>query len=347
MRFRDIIIIMALAALVAGCDFDDANDRDISFIHRTHIEERDMECIDCHEGAEDTDTPGMPNEEFCLDCHQTLDKELKGKDSPANEKCLYCHNPDTGIPLDEQKVVLGPGSSEDLVSAHGKHYEADVECNACHGDIAADDHKFLPRQKYMPVGQDCIACHEERELSTDCATCHRTYNNETPPQNHNANWLAHHGLESYLVEEGKHGRDCSTCHAQTECMECHTQDAPRDHTNFWRQRGHGIESSMNRERCLVCHTQDSCVRCHDETSPRNHRGAWGRTHCGACHTDGGFTPDDNNCAVCHRRAVLAGHPSSPKSPADAVHTTATDCMTCHRLLNLSHPVNELDCTVCH
>lgn len=345
-KMVSVAVLITLVMLVSGCDLDESDTRDINLSHKAHIEKRQMECIDCHEGAEDTDTPGMPDEALCLECHKTLDKELRGKGSPSGEKCLYCHNLKKDAPFGEHKVILGPGHSKDLISAHAAHYEKDVECKACHGDIANDDNKLLPRHKYMLSAEACMDCHAKRELSADCSTCHKSYGQTLKPDSHKADWLVQHGVESLLTGKNEHGKSCSTCHTENDCMECHTTQSPRDHTNFWRQQGHGIEAGMNRERCLACHQQDSCVRCHDETAPRNHRGAWGSSHCRACHLDGGFTPDDNNCAVCHRQA---GHASASTRPANAVHNTATDCVTCHDLLNLSHPSTglESDCTVCH
>ncbi len=299
-RIASIAVLVSLAVFICGCDSDDGG-RDINLSHKAHIEKRQMECVDCHEGAEDTETPGMPSEKLCLDCHKTLDKELKGKDSPASEKCLYCHNPKQNKSISEQKVVLGPGVSKtDLVPVHVKHTEKEIGCEACHGNIAADDNKILPRHKYMASGKICVDCHTQKGLSTDCATCHKTYE-LIEPDDHKINWIAQHGVESMLAGENEHGKSCSTCHAKSECKECHTQKAPRDHTNFWRQRGHGIMAGMDRDKCLVCHRQDACVRCHRETAPRNHKGAWKSTHCGACHLQSSFTPENNTCAVCHRQ----------------------------------------------
>ena len=343
---RVIVMLVVLAVCLTGCNLDDSGTRDINFSHKAHIEKRQMECIDCHEGAEDTNAPGMPSEDLCLECHKTLDKELRGKESPPEEKCLYCHNLKKDVPLGEQKVVLGPGRSKDLISAHAEHYEEDVECEACHGDIANDDNKLLPRDKYMLSAEVCMDCHAKKGLQKDCSVCHTSARQNVSPDSHKAGWLAQHGVESLFIKEGRHGKDCSTCHAENDCTECHTRQAPKGHTNFWRQHGHGIEAGMDRERCLTCHQQDACVRCHDETAPRNHRGTWGSRHCLSCHADGGFTPDDNNCAVCHRQAI---HDSAPTKPANPVHALADDCVTCHELLSLSHPSDGLEsnCNVCH
>ena len=219
-RIASVIVLVILAAFITGCDSDEADTRDINFSHKEHIEKRQMECIDCHEGAEDTDTPGMPSEELCLECHKTLDKTLKGKESPPEEKCLYCHNPKKGVPLGDQKVVMGPGRSKGLKPIHAVHYEKDVECEACHGDIASDDNRLLPRNKYMPSPKDCIKCHEDRKPQKDCSACHTLDQQNVAPNTHKAGWITHHGIESQLVEKGQHGKELgkSTCNSDYESM---------------------------------------------------------------------------------------------------------------------------------
>lgn len=298
---QNVGIGLALMAmfLMSGCDLGEEGERDIKLSHRAHIEKRQMECVDCHEGAEDSDDPGMPDEKLCLTCHTKLDKALKGKDAPFSKKCLYCHNPKEEQLAKGQKVVLGPGRAKDLTHAHAKHFDKEVECSSCHGNIAKDGNALLPRDDYMPTTKMCLDCHAKKNVSADCSTCHKAAK-RLEPEAHQANWIKRHGMESEFAEGG-HGKDCSTCHAKRECVECHTQTAPKDHTNFWRTRGHGIEARMDRERCLTCHKQDSCVRCHSETVPRNHRGAWLDNHCRACHLKSSFTPENNRCAVCHRQ----------------------------------------------
>jgi hypothetical protein len=298
-RIAGAIALSVLAVLVTGCDESDS--RDIKLSHKAHIEKRGMECVDCHEGAEDTDTPGMPDEKLCMTCHAKLDKEMKGKGTPPTEKCLYCHNPKKEQLYRGAKVVMGPGPSGELLSSHAKHAEKEVACAACHGDVAKDDNLLMPRRRYMPAAETCIDCHEERKVSAECATCHKSRRRESAPESHKVSWLTVHGLEADSAS-GIHGRDCTTCHARKECRECHTSQAPRDHTGFWRLKGHGIGASMNRERCLTCHRQDYCVQCHlDGAPPRP--AVHPTSDCRRCHAvfgRGHRVPMTDNCTVCHK-----------------------------------------------
>lgn len=143
------------------------------------------------------------------------------------------------------------------------------------------------------------------------------------PESHRGDWLRYHGtfVPLNVNEAGQRGGACYACHDRNDCIECHSTRPPRDHTNFWRTRGHGLEAASNRERCLQCHRQDYCVRCHNETAPRTHVGNWLSRHCSWCHFGPGLAPADN-CVVCHR---VAPHTSAPHPVNPGV-----DCLTCHR-----------------
>lgn len=119
------------------------------------------------------------------------------------------------------------------------------------------------------------------------------------PQSHDGNWLQYHGAVADVSLSDRESA-CHTCHAKSDCIECHNTTMPRDHNNTWRTLSHGFQASGNRERCLQCHRQDYCVRCHNETAPRSHRGNWIVTHCSSCHLGSGGVPG-NNCVVCHKR----------------------------------------------
>ena len=122
------------------------------------------------------------------------------------------------------------------------------------------------------------------------------------PDTHRGNWVENHGLdaETNLLDTGPDGRTCLVCHEKNDCISCHATRTPRDHTNYWRNQGHGMAAGANRERCFICHRQDYCVRCHNETAPRSHTANWIDRHCQWCHLEGGVP--GGSCGVCHRRS---------------------------------------------
>jgi hypothetical protein len=130
-----------------------------------------------------------------------------------------------------------------------------------------------------------------------------------PPASHAGKWLDYHGraVGAGGSAAGRPGPECTVCHDRADCISCHSQAMPRDHTNAWRTRVHGLMAAGNAGRCAVCHREDYCIRCHQETAPRTHTGSWRRRHCGACHFGPGQTIA-GNCSVCHKRP---GHPAAP------------------------------------
>jgi hypothetical protein len=141
------------------------------------------------------------------------------------------------------------------------------------------------------------------------------------PESHKANWMEYHGrtVQLSVGETGRAGESCYTCHEKTDCITCHNTRMPRDHTNTWRTRTHGLMAEGNRERCLACHRQDYCIRCHNETAPRTHVANWAQRHCTWCHFGSGIAPADN-CVVCHRSAPHTSAPPAPHPPIGAQTT---------------------------
>jgi nitrate/TMAO reductase-like tetraheme cytochrome c subunit len=114
------------------------------------------------------------------------------------------------------------------------------------------------------------------------------------------------------IEPG-HVYECGLCHVDDACRKCHQLNRPKDHTGFWKMRGHGIRARAQRETCANCHNEVFCIRCHKTTKPYNHRGNWKGLHPRA--VSGGHT---QRCSVCHPRIVTKVHVGN--SP---------ECTPCH------------------
>jgi hypothetical protein len=124
------------------------------------------------------------------------------------------------------------------------------------------------------------------------------------PGSHKGSWTEYHG-RSVAAGGGSIGRPpaaCVVCHDRQDCITCHETIKPRDHTNYWRTRGHGLMVASDRARCFSCHRQDYCIRCHSETAPRSHTASWLQRHCTVCHFGPGKTIT-GGCAVCHTAKV--------------------------------------------
>ncbi|MCP4754690.1 MAG: hypothetical protein GY866_27735 [Proteobacteria bacterium] len=281
--------------------------RDIKQSHRVHVREEKMVCDDCHVASEkDAEGSGlMPKQAVCADCHEQVEDK-------ANQKgCLFCHDVTLSemaeIKNGEKKVAMRPVTHRSLVDSHKTHGEIGYGCQDCHGNIDFEGDIPFPSGKYLPKARQCFDCHEKElqafSVSENCAQCHKpnTYDRFQAPVNHADGWKSVHGAHAMVQSDTTHGRDCGTCHEKTDCVACHETEAPKDHTVFFRTRGHGIVSAGFRERCLTCHRQDSCLSCHQETAPRSHRGNWeNRIHCLTCHLDSNSSLE-NNCSICHRK----------------------------------------------
>lgn len=192
--------------------------------------------------------------------------------------------------------------------------------------------------------------HVDIDKDTKCIDCHDDI--KTPkvkPKNHDLTWKHEHG--NYMQQKyGYRGENvCYLCHTEATCTSCHQQEAPINHTEYWKLKGHAAMVGLNRSQCMACHTtSDFCERCHSTTKPLNHSAAWGRSanqHCYNCHyplTSAG----GEKCQACH--AGTPSHDLTPQPPRNALHMNpGVDCRSsgCH--MPLRHPDNGMSCTACH
>jgi hypothetical protein len=58
---------------------------------------------------------------------------------------------------------------EHVYFSHERHIKKDVDCSECHGQLEAMTK--VRAVKSLKMGF-CVACHREKEASTDCLICH-------------------------------------------------------------------------------------------------------------------------------------------------------------------------------
>jgi cytochrome c3-like protein len=296
------------------------------FSHLSHIE-FGVDCADCHPGYLDSGPDGMPDPAYCVECHEDLGVENDLKDFLINGKAVW-----TNV----------TGLKEDIKFSHHEHEEKEVTCEECHPGINTSEWVGF---KLRNSKDECLDCHEENNVISDCSSCHTQINKEWKPGSHKKMWPKKHGGVARANVIPPFSNRCSLCHNDSTCSECHLANPPENHNNYWRQRSHGMAANMDREKCVVCHTPMSCDQCHLETAPRNHRASWGTSknrHCISCH----FPLQNQNCFTCHKN--LSGHLAAPVMPADTSHIASneTGCRTCHGF-GLSHFNGENNCRQCH
>ena len=137
----------------------------IAYSHKTHLALA-LKCSICH-GIKDPEadegfTMGFPKEAFCMGCHSSIKKEspeiAKLAKAAADKK-----------PIEWKRVYrLMPI----VWFSHAAHVQdANIECGACHGDLASMTVTSKARILNM---KDCMDCHAERSAPNGCDTCHAT-----------------------------------------------------------------------------------------------------------------------------------------------------------------------------
>ncbi len=299
-----------------------------SFSHAFHVGEKKIECQDCHADYETGDRAGMPVLDTCMPCHEGIDRT---KPPPKGVQAFV----QNGEPVWSSFTLI----SEEVIFSHKVHHEKGVACDACHRGVG----QSTGVSSRLRIGmQECMDCHARSKAPNECSTCHRTIRKEVPPPDHRLNWPELHGQ---TVRGGAGAREqCSICHQEDQCATCHREVLPRSHTNFWRQRGHGVAVRIDRETCRTCHQVDFCERCHQEVAPRSHIGSFGAPmdrHCLGCHSP---LQSGEECAVCHRATpshLLA-------APKPSWHSPAMNCRQCHGAgQSLPHVDNGDNCNGCH
>ena len=190
----------------------------------------------------------------------------------------------------------------------------------------------------------------------DCNDCHK---GEGVAPNHDSDFVRGH-----RVLASKAGNNCSQCHAQAWCLDCHQGGGngedlnqsnarrdyePKSHRSGWLQI-HAIKAQDNQQSCYRCHDEKYCVACHSKLPQArleskgfvSHRApttgqGWGSDHgrearrnlqaCQTCHEDGSV------CKNCHSAQGGGGgvnpHPSGFKAGNYKDRSNSKVCLQCH------------------
>jgi hypothetical protein len=202
-----------------------------------------------------------------------------GADTPIGEGIgtLVCHE-------DEIVAILEIGGLRIL---HAACAPSPTSCGTCHNVVP---HGPAVRWIREPVMDDCVGCHNEAGVTTECDICHEgrltTERLSTGPWavTHGPAWRSMHGLGDL--------RTCVTCHDEEKCRGCHEIELPHP-------RGfpltHGADAIAHEDACLTCHDIASlCDPCHGLQMP--HPDSFLPEHSGIA---SGL--DDPVCATCHIR----------------------------------------------
>jgi len=332
-RAASALALGVICVALAGCVLFEGSGvirRSYTFSHKVHAEQ-ELGCTDCHQAAELADEPGLPGVGACRLCHADLDAE-----KPPERKV------ESLFEGKQFRATARGAVGAAIVFPHLRHVEAGLECSACHAAVEGNEDTLeLP-----PARMDgCMACHAERNVANDCATCHPTILADVKPATHGGNWQRVHGSVCRAGAQSSVDR-CELCHKETDCAACHLTTPPQNHTNQWRRVGHGVAAQLDRDNCATCHRPDTCSSCHADTQPRNHTGNFGsprNTHCLGCHQP----LQNEGCSACH--SGTPSHALAPPKPPG--HSPAMNCRQCHvpggTRPSMPHVDDGSNCNSCH
>jgi hypothetical protein len=325
----------------------------------------------------------------CLACHAC---EVPTKVNPCLKKCprdemVTVHHSAEAAP---EKIVLNKleGSAalyEPVSFAHRAHAEmsemsgncvlchhynrpgAVLGCSECHATEIASKSADLSKPSLKGAyHRECMKCHQECGLSTDCESCHapKAGTSAAAPERRTPGATVHPTKPGRLVIEtanddgklvtffhddhaGRFGLACSSCHTDERCAQCHKAAASATPI---------VHITGGHDRCAPCHSvDDNCGFCHSN-QPRarfNHFRKAGfdltRFHstlaCTRCH---GHTSNykglSRTCSACHTKWASGSFDHSVTGlKLDETHA-AMDCENCHLEKDFA---KKPTCSGCH
>jgi hypothetical protein len=132
----------------------------IQFPHNKHVA-LGLACVDCHSGADDKASAGIPSVRKCMLCHEKL-----ATDKPGVQKLRQYAAQKIEVPWQR---VYGFDREALVKFRHAPHYRAKIDCTTCHGDVAKATVAVAAVKHNMG---SCVSCHRQHGASQDCATCH-------------------------------------------------------------------------------------------------------------------------------------------------------------------------------
>jgi len=137
-------------------------DQPIAFNHKKHVKDLDLACSTCHAYYEKESFSGIPGSDVCISCHA----EAQGK---SDEEAKLVKLLTSGAPLVWKPLFRQPPH---VFYSHRRHVVvAKLDCTVCHGAIA--ETSTPPRRVKRLVMDDCLGCHRQKGVPTDCTACHR------------------------------------------------------------------------------------------------------------------------------------------------------------------------------
>lgn len=316
----------------------------------------EVDCVSCHI------QPGAKNiaKDKAEGITKVFEKETNSYTAPIqmpkeipNSACEQCHD------MSKRQVT----SSGDLIIPHDKHLAKDIKCTQCHSGVAhgkISERNVTFKSDYdkwdtslgksmmsdvtftRPKMETCMECHEAREVSTECKTCHS--NGMLPKSHKNTNFIT--GNHGNLAK--KDIKSCNKCHSymsETEIeglVEVPASQQFLSNGNLKTKHVSAQEYAMENTYCQECHTKKPASHVKGYTNLHGAIAKVNKEKCLACHDyqNTGFNKTKNvTCNSCHP-AMHDGKNFKERHPINISGVTSPNesCYTCH---------NKPKCTSCH
>jgi hypothetical protein len=154
-------LAVLLVIIMAG--ESENSEQPILYNHKLHTEEVGLECQDCHVNAETHRRASIPNIEVCGNCHD--DTEVENIQQVKVGNYVSQHQK---IPWIQIHTV-----PDHAYFSHRRHVMlGKIDCKTCHGNV--EKLEVPISEPFTSLEMDwCIECHKQRNVTTDCNTCHR------------------------------------------------------------------------------------------------------------------------------------------------------------------------------
>lgn len=219
--------------------------------------------------------------------------------------------------------------------AHVEEYAVGMDCTTCHIDGATS---------IIPAADTCLTCHDESYAEM---TAFGSINTHGPM------WARNHGS----MAKGQ-SMDCTSCHSQSYCMECHVSGFADEQGSFSNHMmnshssdfhiTHPLAARGNQKTCASCHETSFCTDCHTGFQARigranspSHAKVFGfeglsgdidsvhlnvteGTDCFVCHTSGSVAADFHDWSIGHAREARRS-----LATCQSCHPSGDTCLNCH------------------
>jgi len=325
---------------------------DTEHIHRTHVSEHKVDCLNCHLEIDHVG-PARMIETGCETCHS------QGHSPQSN---LYAGIGGRGVdPMPDPMFSAGvrcEGCHIDIPGHGGTTRRAsEVSCMSCHGPAYLRIYQSWQTvgQRAHALGDQIVRTAAALGGTTPPAFADARYNQDLVARGH----AVHNVTYSAALLQKSHDdmnaaralrglaplpRPWKAAPYASACLSCHigieTQTVPFGEIKFPHER-HAIDAGID---CLACHQEGQGAV--GSTAEGHGRLRFGQEGCASCHHTETAGVD---CATCHA-SILKRKVDSPLGEFDhAFHIEAgAECATCHQAApGGAFTLIEDACSTCH